>query len=65
MKSFYGTIRVVEERILKVSLEAKKLPTKEQALKILRNNEYDDIMDEETIAYKEVLAVDLEEQDDE
>jgi hypothetical protein len=60
MKEFYGDIIIIEKRRIRVSFQAKKKPTKEQMLKILENQEYDDITDEESLEYQQVLEVDLE-----
>lgn len=60
---FYGDVEVIEKRRIRVLFGAKKRPNKKQMLAILENQEYEDITDEETLSYQEVLNIDVEEQE--
>lgn len=63
MKEFYLDVTVIEKRRIRVAFEAKKKPTKDKMLEILKNEEYQDITDEETYDYLSVEEVGDEQAD--
>ena len=56
---YYGDVYVTAKLRLRISFESKKKPRKEVILQLLRNREYDDITDEETLEYITVDNVDV------
>lgn len=59
MKNYYLSVEVVEKRLLRVDCTFNKLPTKEEMLKILNHQNYNDITDEESLRILEVNDIEL------
>ncbi len=63
MAEYYGNVVVVEKRWIRLDAKFGRKPTKEAVLAALQNGDYNDITDEGTMEYMEVLEVkDLEKQ---
>jgi hypothetical protein len=64
-KNYYADITVIEKRRIRVDFDMSGEVTKVKLLQLLRHQKYNDITDEETFDYREVLDFEVNEEEKE
>lgn len=64
-KNYYMDVVVIEKKRIRVDIDIDGPLTKERLLKLLKNQKYNDIVDEESLEYQEVISWDIEDVEEE